>query len=195
MARITISMPCYGRPVRTARAIDCIRRQTVQDFEAFVIGDGCPVFEPVTDDSRFISFNTPENHGGCGYAQTNLAISRATGPFFIFFANDDIISPAHMATYLDQIEGTDYDFVYFDYLAYGKLVKTRLRYGKIGHSALIIRTAFLKEMPPHSPKYGHDFDLIRNMTRAGAKYRKADRIIPTYYVMSGNKHRDPEDID
>lgn len=193
--RVTISMPCYGRPERTARAVKCILQQTMQDFEAFIVGDGCPVFQPVTGDSRIHSLNTALNWGGCGYFQTNLAIAHATGKYFLFYANDDIISPVHLAVYLDGIEDTPYDFVYYDYLAFGKRMVTKIKYGRIGHSALIIRTDFLKKMPPHSPKYGHDFDLIKNMIKVGARYRKGE-ITPTYYVVSGNGHRaDPEGLD
>lgn len=171
MARVAISMPVFKRPKRTERAINCIFNQTMQDFEAFVIGDGCPVFEPVND-PRFISFNTPINYGGCGYWQTNFAIQHATAPYFTFFANDDCISLAHLNTYLDAIEGSKYDFIYFDYLCYGKLVKTKIKYGHIGHSALVIRTKFLQQMPPHSPRYGHDFDLIKNMIKGGGHSQK-----------------------
>lgn len=194
-------MPCYGRPLRTRRAIKCILNQTLKDWEAFIIGDCCPHFESIQqegllNDPRIHHWNLPFNYGGCGYLATNTAIQEASGKYFIFFANDDCISAAHMQTYLDAIEGSHYDFVYFDYLAFGKRMNTKLKYARIGHSALIIRTNFLKQMPPHSPEYGHDFDLIKNMIKAGAKYKKAD-IIPTYYVMSGNRKRDidPEGID
>lgn len=167
----------------------------MQDFEAFILGDGCPVFNPVIGGKRIISFNTESNWGGCGYMQTNCAIQNATGKYFLFMANDDMISPVHMAVYLDGIEDTPYDFMYYDYLAFGKRMVTKIKYGHIGHSALIIRTDILKQMPPHGPEYGHDFDLIKNMIRAGARYRKGE-ITPTYYVMSGNGHRlDPEGID
>lgn len=200
--RVTISMPCYGRPARTRRAINCILNQTMPDWEAFIIGDHCPYFldiyrEGLLQDDRIIAFNADKNHGGCGYWATNHAIHHATGDYFLFFANDDCISPVHMQTYLEEIEGTKYDFVYFDYLTFGKLMETKLKYARIGHSALIIRTDFLKQMPFHSSKYGHDFDLIKNMVKAGAVYKKANRIIPTYYVMSGNRKRDidPDGID
>lgn len=200
-AKVTISMPCFGRPLRTRRALNNILSQTVKDWQAVIIGDNCPHFQGMLEeglfqDPRIVAFNSPIRHGGCGYWATNEAIGMATGKYFLFFANDDIISPVHMHTYLDQIEDTDYDFMYFDYLAFGKLMKTKIKFAHIGHSALIIRAAFLKQMPPHSPEYGHDFDLIRNMIRGGAKYRKASRIIPTYYVVSGLRRRnDPEGID
>jgi hypothetical protein len=199
--RVTISMPCWLRPQRTRRAITCILKQTMPDWHAVVIGDACPHFEHILeegwlDDRRFTAFNTPVHNGGCGYMATNFAIEHAAGTYFLFYANDDIISPGHMEAYLGQIEGTDYDFVYCDYMAFDKLMNTKLRYARIGHSALIVRTKFLQEMPPHSPDYGHDFDLIRNMVKAGAKYRKAGLMLPTYWVASGNKRRlDPEGLD
>lgn len=205
--RITISMPVYLRPRRTARAIQCILNQTVQDWEAFILGDGCPDFYKIPGicttsgricfhpDRRLNLQNFRNNTGGCGYRQTNFAINNARGKYFLFFANDDVISPVHMATYLDGIEDTPYDFMYYDYLAFGRRMVTKMKYGHIGHSALIIRTDFLQQMPPHGPEYGHDFDLIKNMIRAGARYRKGE-ITPTYYVMSGNRQRlDPEGID
>lgn len=208
-------MPVYRRPQRTDRAIRCILNQTVTDWEAFILGDGCPDFNNISiplkgvmcgdpfglrrilcpEDRRINLQNFKNNTGGCGYRQTNFAINNASGKYFLFYANDDIISPVHMAVYLDGIEDTPYDFMYYDYLAFGKRMETKVKYGRIGHSALIIRTDFLKQMPPHGPEYGHDFDLIKNMIQAGAKYRKGD-ITPTYYVMSGNNHRiDPEGID
>jgi hypothetical protein len=150
---------------------------------------------PVTD-PRVVAFNTPEHFGGCGYWATNWAIEHAKGEYFMFMANDDLLAPQHMSMYLSQIQGTDFDFVYCDYIAFDRVMKTKLRYARIGHSALIVRTEFLKQMPLHSPAYGHDYYLISNMKKAGAKYKKATGIPPTYYVMSGNKHRsDPEGID
>lgn len=194
-------MPCYGRPIRTLRAIRCIQRQTLEDFEAFVLGDGCPQFDTFISksdtffDKRFICWNFQNNLGGCGYHQTNCAIQEATGQYFMFMANDDTIAPSHMQSYLDGIVDTGLDFVYYDYLIYGKRMKTKVKYGRIGHSALIIRTDFLKQMPPHGPEYGHDYTLIQNMIKSGAKYRKGENI-PSYRVMSGYRYReDPEGID
>lgn len=192
-------MPVYRRPERTARAIKCLKAQTMEDFEAIVIGDGCPDFDQVVkliaNDSRFRWFNTTLNWGGCGYSQTNWAIQNARAPYFCFFANDDLVLPDHLRTYLGAIEGTDLDWAYMDYMAFGKRMKTRIRYARIGHSALVVKTAYLQQMPPHSSQYGHDYDLITNLVKGGGKFKKV-KIEPTYYVVSGNKHReDPWGLD
>ena len=50
--RITLSMPSYGRKKGTIRAIDCILKQDIDNWEALVIGDGCPVIQEFLD-SRY----------------------------------------------------------------------------------------------------------------------------------------------
>ena len=51
--RLSVSMPCYGRPQRTIRAINCIANQSINGWEAFVIGDGCPVMQDFIDSDYF----------------------------------------------------------------------------------------------------------------------------------------------
>lgn len=208
--RLTLSMPCYLRPQRTIRAIECIANQSVDNWEALVTGDGCPVikdylgsnaFEDIINDCKkrgndIIITNNTINKGGNGYFITNQNIQKAKGEFFIFFANDDIIAKNHFNNYLSEIENTDLDFVYFNSWV-DCLNKTRisqLRYGHIGHSELIVRTSFLKTMPPHVPDYGHDFTLIKNMVESTTKYKKADTELRTYFVMSLPKKQET-DID
>lgn len=198
--RITVSMPCYGRPQRTRRALDSILNQNIDNWEAFLLGDCCPDFDTVMHESipkllearsrgnGIIVSNFDKNTGGCGYVQTNYAIQNATGKYFVFMANDDVILNYHFKYYLSQIEDTDYDFVYFNGQVAGKKdLNSRIdKWGKIGHYALIIKTDFLKEIPPHTNIYGHDFDLISNMIRAGAKYRKSTSTLASYKIMNWN---------
>ncbi len=47
--RITISIACYGRPLRTIRSIECIINQDINNWEAFVMGDACPHFQKLID--------------------------------------------------------------------------------------------------------------------------------------------------
>lgn len=203
--RLTVSMPCYGRPERTIRAINCIANQNINGWEALVIGDGCPVikdfitsgyFNDIRSDCRSRGndlhiANNPINKGGHGFAITNQNIHLAIGKYFTFFANDDIILPNHFENYLSQIEGTDLDFVYFnsEVKPTNSLRVSRLEYGMIGHSELIVRTDFLRQMPMHDAEYGHDFALIQNMMQNG-KHKKAENCPATYYVMSLSDNRE-----
>jgi hypothetical protein len=203
--RLTVSMPCFGRPQRTIRAINCIANQNINGWEAFVIGDGCPVMQDFIDSEYFaglidqcsyngnnlIISNNPTNQGGHGFAITNRNIEEAEGKYFTFFANDDIILPNHFQNYLSQIEGTDLDFVYFnsEVKPTNSIRVSRLEYGMIGHSELIVRTEFLQQMPTHNEHYGHDWALIQSMMQSG-KHKKAENCPATYHVMSLSDRRE-----
>jgi glycosyltransferase involved in cell wall biosynthesis len=203
--RLTVSMPCFGRPQRTIRAIECIANQTANGWEALVIGDGCPIMQNFIDSNYFrdliqtcssngnnlIIDNYLFNQGGHGFAITNSNIEEAKGEYFTFFANDDIILPNHFENYLSQIEGTDLDFVYFDsFVAPRNAIRNaQLQYGMIGHSELIIRTQFLKSMPMHDAEYSHDWRLIEEMVKSG-KHKKAENSPATYHVMSLSDNRE-----
>ena len=125
------------------------------------------------------------------FAITNRNIEEAEGKYFLFFANDDIILPNHFENYLSQIEETDLDFVYFnsEVKPTNSLRVSRLEYGMIGHSELIVRTEFLRQMPMHDAEYGHDWSLIQNMMQNG-KNKKAENCPATYYVMSLSDRRE-----
>lgn len=199
--RITVSMPCFGRPERTKRAIDCILDQTLTDYEALVVGDCCPNIQNIIDSGVYQGINQlklenlDKNYGFWGYHITNMNIQRAKGDYFLFMANDDIIEPNHFEERVKYIEGTDYDFCYYNTKVRpdgGYIRKPKLEISSIGHSELIIRTEFLKKMKPHDKIYGHDWALIQNMLHNCGKYRYVD-LEPTYTVM--NFAHDQEEID
>ena len=203
--RLTLSMASFGRPQRTIRAINSIANQTANDWEALVIGDGCPVMKDYLDSGYFNDIriecanrgndlyidNNPINQGGNGFAIINNNIKIAKGKYFVFFANDDIILPNHFENYLSQIENTDLDFVYFDsFVAPRNAIRNaQLQYGMIGHSELIVHTDFLRQMPTHNEHYGHDWALIQSMIQNG-KHKKAVNCPPTYQVMSLSDNRE-----
>ena len=203
--RLTLSMASFGRPQRTIRAINSIANQNINGWEALVIGDGCPVMQDFIDSEYFAGLidqcsyngnnliiqNNSINQGGNGFAIINNNIQIAKGKYFVFFANDDIILPNHFENYLSQIEGTDLDFVYFnsEVKPINSLRVSRLEYGMIGHSELIVRTEFIKQMPTHNEHYGHDWALIQSMMLNG-KHKKAENCPPTYYVMSLSDNRE-----
>lgn len=194
--RVTISMPCYGRPERTKRAINCILDQDINGWEALIGGDGCGVFQYLIDtgfmeaaskkaaeNGNSLIYKNHEHKGGSGYAITNYNIQNATGKYLVFFANDDIILPNHLRNYL-QIENTDLDFMYFD--SYVDPLKskrdTKLAHGSIGHSEIIVKTEVAKLLPEHSPEYGHDWHFIQNLIN-NYKGAKSNSSLLSYRVM------------
>ena len=205
--RVTISMPCFGRPKRTIRAVEDICNQTINGWEALVVGDGCPIMADYITSNYFSDLvrdanargnsllisNLSENKGGHGYYITNMNIQRAVGKYFTFMANDDRIETYHLETYLSEIENTDYDFVYFNSFLHPLFAvrDAQLRFGGIGHSEIIVRTDFLKLMPPHNEHYGHDWQLIESMINNTGMYKKSIKS-PTYKVMGLGEHRSDE---
>lgn len=197
-------MPCYLRPQRTIRAIESICNQTINGWEALVVGDGCPkmadfivsnyfsdiVREANSKGNSLLISNLSENRGGHGYFITNMNIQRAKGKYFTFMANDDVIQPNHFENYLNGIEGSDLDFAYFNsYIEpHGGIRDAQLRFGGIGHSEIIVRTDFIQKMPPHTDVYGHDWHLIENMINSSAKYQKCSGFA-TYVVKALGEHR------
>lgn len=197
---LSISIPCFARPARTRRMMECFLKQTVNNFELIILGDGCLDFAELLESEFFnewenkfkglgnhlICFNKIFRHGGHGYACQNMAVHLATGEYFAFAANDDIYLPEHVAFYYNAIAGTDYDFVYVpsEVRCLNYIRHPKLQYGAIGHSELVIKTEFLKKLPPHDADYGHDWRYIENMIKAGGKHAPAFPPHPTYIVMS-----------
>jgi len=197
--RLTLSMPCFGRPERTKRSIDCILSQDINGWEAFIMGDCCPDFQKLIDSGYLESikleqekrgniinyFNAEENGGGCGYKLTNHAIQNATGKYLIFYANDDIILPNHMSNYLEIEKNPDLDFMYFNTWVdpYNSIRQPFLAEGMVGHSEMIFRTELIKTITPHNSRYGHDWGFIREVNEKG-KGDKSNNENYTYLVMA-----------
>jgi glycosyltransferase involved in cell wall biosynthesis len=195
--RITISMTAFGRPERTKRSIQCILDQDINNWEAFIMGDCCPDFQKLIDSGYLQSikeeqekkgniihfFNAKENGGGCGYKLINHAIQNATGKYFIFYANDDIILNNHFSNYL-EIENTNLDYMFFDSLLdpTDKIRVSKLMICEIGHSEIILTTELARQLPEHSSEYGHDWAFIDGMSTKG-KGEKSKNNILSYRVM------------
>jgi glycosyltransferase involved in cell wall biosynthesis len=208
--RITISIACLGRPLRTKRSIECIISQDINNWEAFIMGDACPDFQKLIDSGYLEEikqdqakkgnivnyFNASERGGGCGYALINHAIKNASGKYFVFFANDDIILPNHFSNYLSEIEDTNYDLVYYNsHLApLFSDRETQLAPSAIGHCDIIINTKVAKSVSPHNDRYTHDWDFINELCKNN-KYKKADSKLATYHVMRLGSQPLIEDID
>lgn len=207
--RLTVSLPCWGRPKRTVRAIEAILSQDTNGWEALVTGDHCPEFQKLIDSgwleekaqqasangNSLIYNNLPDRKGACGYFITNQNIQEAKGKYLIFYANDDLILPNHFSHYL-QIENTDWDYMYFDsYL--GPLKQPRissLAPARIGHSEIIVRTSQAKKARPHQPKYGHDWEFIYDIIH-NSKGTKSESKLTTYHVMHVPNYGTVDKID
>lgn len=194
---VSIIMPCWGRPLGTRKMIADICAQTVSGWELNLVGDCCKDFEDLINDNEFLKecnrqellgnkinyLNLDKHHGGSGYQAINEAIKMASRNYTIFVANDDRISPLHLHNYFSPIYQTDFDMIMFETIIKGEIIrKPELGLGKVGHSEIILKTEALKQVPPHSPVYGHDWNLIVSLVNNGAKIGRDNRNLRTYYV-------------
>ena len=198
---ITICLPCYGRPQRTWRMMECLFEQKYNNFQLFIIGDGCNQFEQMQFHPSFrssvalmlrrgidvIDYNFRKNKGGHGSHIINYCIKRATGKYFCWVNNDDIILKEHVGFYFNSIAKTDCDFVYNPTMVNSQegydIRNPQLSFGQVGHAELVVKTEFLRRMPPHEPVYGQDWKLIEHMMKEG-KHQKGETPFPTYYIAS-----------
>ena len=203
--RITVVIPCFGRPERTKRLCDDLLNQDMNDWEAFFIGDNCPDFQKLIDDGYFdnklkiarskgnalIYSNLPNHYGGYGFEIRNRAKSLVNGEYICFVDNDDRIKHDHLSVYYNSIVNTDLDFAYFDTFInpLNQIRYSALEFGKIGHAELVISTEFFKRMPMQNEEYGHDWKLISDMIESGGKSRKIT-IRPTYIIMGVGELRE-----
>lgn len=198
--RLSLSLPCYLRPQRTKRAIDCVMSQTINGWELLIGGDCCPNINALLESGYFselsrvceergnklIAYNLPTNHKGYGYAITNENIKIASGDYFMFFANDDMLKPNHFENYLLPME-SDKSIDMGLFKNYNEPFcgekSPIMRFGSINHSQLIVKTSVAQSVPPHSPKYDHDWVFINSILSKKAKVVYFDNA-PTYIVKS-----------
>ena len=196
--KLTIVMPCWGRPLRTRRAIENILYQNIDGWEAFIIGDACSYFQEIIDsgDAQLYKdiaerngnlihfFNLDEHKGGFGYWILNYAIEQAKGEYFIFMGNDDIILNNHFQHYLSEIQETDLNMVFYKTWInpINEIRFPELELNQIGHSEIILRTEFAKQFK-HDEHYGHDWSFIKKIKESTDKIKKAQSKEYTYMVM------------
>jgi glycosyltransferase involved in cell wall biosynthesis len=191
--------------------LENLEKQTIDNFEVFIIGDGCPHFQELMDSREFmdwktrmeergigiVSFNYEKNWGGWGYKIYNYAIDNARGEYFMFAGNDDIIESDHLEFYLSGIDGTDLDMVYYNsfVIPWGHPRFSSLEIGSIGHSEVIIRTELVKMSPRHKSSYCNDWEFIKNIIESPIKISKTDNLYKWTYYISAVTHDDGRRFD
>src|SRR5271166_5410305 len=100
---VTVVIPTFNWSAALHCAIRSVLLQTMQDFEIFVVGDGC------ADDSADIvaSFHDPrirwhnlERNHGSQWVANNYALANARGEWIAYLGHDDIWYPTHLESIL-----------------------------------------------------------------------------------------------
>jgi glycosyltransferase involved in cell wall biosynthesis len=112
---VSVIIPTYNSSRTLKLALESVLMQDFQDFEVWVVGDGC------TDDSDEIvlSFgdnrlnwtNLP-NNSGTPSAPRNEGLRRAKGSYIAYLGHDDLWFPWHLSGLVKCIEQKEADFSY-----------------------------------------------------------------------------------
>ncbi|MGS2721755.1 glycosyltransferase family 2 protein [Paraglaciecola aestuariivivens] len=110
----TIIIPTYNHEDTIKYAISSVLKQTYQNFEIFVVGDGATertkaIVEDLSkQDNRITYFENPKGEGH-GELYRAKAIEQANGEYIAYLGDDDIWLPNHLETLMPYLN--DYDFV------------------------------------------------------------------------------------
>lgn len=113
MVKVTIIIPTFDHHDMILRAIASAKRQTVQDFEVFIVGDGVSdrtrelLAQVCEADDRFRFFDNPKGLR-TGEIYRHQALQEARGEVVCYLADDDLWLPNHLETMLEA--GRDADF-------------------------------------------------------------------------------------
>jgi glycosyltransferase involved in cell wall biosynthesis len=112
---VTVIIATYNSSRTLYHALKSLLNQDFQNFEAWIIGDGC------TDDSENIVmsfsddrlnwFNRESNSGSQG-APNNEGLRRAKGKFIAYLGHDDLWFPWHLSGLVSFIQKTNADLVH-----------------------------------------------------------------------------------
>jgi glycosyltransferase involved in cell wall biosynthesis len=115
MPRVTVVIPTYQWSSVLPYSIGSVLRQTFEDFELLVVGDGC------TDDSEQVVnaigdprvrwINLPENTRHQS-GPNNEALRQAQGEIIAYLGHDDLWLPHHLEAHVRALDANGADLAY-----------------------------------------------------------------------------------
>ncbi len=112
---VTVIIPTYNSSGTLRLTLETVLRQTFEDFEVWIIGDGCTdeSRQAVASfgDSRFHWLNLPENSGGPSRPR-NEGLKNAKGRYIAYLGHDDLWFPWHLDGLVGYIRQEECDLAY-----------------------------------------------------------------------------------
>lgn len=106
---ISIIIRTYARPDVLRNAIESVKRQTYPNIEIYVVEDGKNTAQHMIE-TEYGDLNIKYHAMGEKVGRTktgNYALRHATGEFFNFLDDDDILYPSHVEVLMKQLDSTD----------------------------------------------------------------------------------------
>jgi len=109
VTRASVIIPCHNKSGTLALVVDSVLRQTVQDLEVLMLGDGvtdearAAILELVAADERvrFLDFPKGPHHGE---AYRHDAVLAASSDAIFYLCDDDLLLPEHVSDLLALLE-------------------------------------------------------------------------------------------
>jgi hypothetical protein len=128
LKEVTIITPTYQRSVDTVkRCIDCVRAQTICDWEHIICSDGkfegaISALVDAQDDVRLSYQNTSDREeGDYGNRVRASVLEQAVGRYVVFFDDDNIILPTFLEKMIGAIRREEADFAICQCMHFGPL--------------------------------------------------------------------------
>ena len=105
--RISIIVPCYNGEEFLGETLDCLQKQTIEDWECVIVNDGSTdnsikiLREYETKDSRYKVIDK-ENEGPS--VARNVAIAASSGKYILPLDADDLIAPTYAEKAIEYLE-------------------------------------------------------------------------------------------
>lgn len=122
--RISIIIPCYNGEKYLRETLDCLQKQTIEDWECIIVNDGSTdgsleiMKEYAAKDSRY-KYIDKKNEGPS--VARNTAIAASSGKYILPLDADDLIAPSYAEKAIEYLElHHDCKLVYCEAEFFGK---------------------------------------------------------------------------
>ena len=153
--QISIIVPCYNGAKYLRETLDCLQRQTTENWECIIVNDGSTdnsldiLKEYVKKDSRY-RYIDKENEGPA--IARNIAIASSFGKYILPLDADDVIAPFYAEKAIEYLEDNP---------------KCKVVYGKAEYFGGATGEWIL-------PEYSYEKELWQNAIYCTAVYRRSD---------------------
>jgi len=109
----TVLIPTHSHAEPLPLAVESIKRQTIQDFEVFIVGDGvtpetrAAAKKLASEDERIRFFDLPKT-GRKGEIHRHTVLQEARGRFVAYLGDDDLWMDMHLATLGEALREVDF---------------------------------------------------------------------------------------
>ena len=163
--KVTVITPTYDRLESLKEAVDCVRNQSYNNWEHFIVSDGFDTrvrrYVKALGDDRIRYFFTLST-AYAGHLQRNIALKYATGEFVFCLDDDNLIDKDYLSKMAEPLADSaiDYTVCRIKYDGYGDWVKT----------APSISDCYMREdgydiLDPKLPFRGGGIDMLNYMIR------------------------------